>query len=133
MQKTTLLILNTIATAAVAKYMAAFAAGKDATVADLIGDIKTALWREIPSDTADGSDYENIICGLVPQTSPQSIKVAEYVHSLKGMDKNIAKIILGVCLLDGGHYIPVDFDIVKEMEDFKQSFIEELAKKLNKQ
>lgn len=34
MQKTTLLILNTIATAAVAKYMAAFAAGKDATIAD---------------------------------------------------------------------------------------------------
>lgn len=128
MQKSTLLILNTIVAAAAAKYMAAFAAGKEVTVAGLIGDVKTALWREIPAETPDGSDYENIICGLVPQTSPQSIKTAEYIHSLKGMDKNIAKIILGTCLLDGGHHIPVNFDIVKEMEEFKDSFIESINK-----
>lgn len=135
MQKNTLLILQTIVAAAAAKYMSAFAIGKEVTVADLIADIKSAIWREITSDTAiaDGSDFENILCGLVPQTSPQSVKVAEYVHSLKGMDKNIAKIILGVCLLDGDHYIPVDFNIVKEMEEFKDSFISELVKKLNKQ
>ena len=129
MQKNTLLILTTVATAAVAKFKADFAAGKDATVADIISNIKTALWREIPSDTADGSDYENIVCGIVPQTSPQSRKVGEYVHSLKGMDKNIAKIILAMRLIDGEHYIPVNFNIQKEMEEFKDSFISEINKK----
>lgn len=128
MQKNTLLILTTVATAAVAKFKADFAAGKNPTVADLISNIKTALWREIPSDTADGSDYENIVCGLVPQTSKQSVKTAEYVHALKGMDKNIAKIILAVHLIDGEHYIPVDFDLQKEMEEFKDSFISEINK-----
>ena len=127
MQKNTLLILTTVA-AAVSKFKADFAAGKSPTVADLISNIKTSLWREIPSDTADGSDYENIVCGLVPQTSKQSVKTAEYVHALKGMDKNIAKIILAIRLIDGEHYIPVDFDIAKEMEEFKDSFIESLNK-----
>ena len=128
MQTSTLLILNTIAAAAVAKFKADFAAGKQPTVADLIGNIKTALWREIPVDTPDGSDYENIVCGLIPRTSPQSVKVGEYVKSLKGLDKNIAKIILGLKLIDGGHHIPVDFDISKEMEVFKDSFILEINK-----
>ena len=129
MQKTTLLILTTIATTAVARYRAAYVAGKQPTVADLISDIKTALWGEIPVDTPDGSDYENIVCGIVPQTSAQSIKVGEYVKAAKGLDKNIAKIILGLRLIDEERYIPVDFNIVKEMEDFKQSFIEEINKK----
>lgn len=128
MQKTTLLILTTIATAAVARYKAAYVAGKYPTVADLICDIKSALWREIPSDTPDGSDYENIVCGIIPQTSPQSVKVGEFVKGLKGLDKNIAKIILGLRLIDGELRIPVDFDLVKEMEDFKQSFISEISK-----
>ena len=128
MQKTTLLILTTIATAAVARYKAAYVAGKQPTVADLICDIKSALWREIPADTPDGSDYENIVCGIVPQTSPQATKVGEHVKALKGLDKNIAKIILGIRLIDGEHYIPVDFDLQKEMEDFKQSFISEINK-----
>ena len=129
MQKSTLLVLSTIATAAVAKYKADFAGGKQPTVADIISNIKTALWREVPSDTADGTDYENIVCGLIPQTSKQSIKTAEYVHALKGMDKNIAKIILAIRLIDGEHYIPVDFDISREMEEFKDSFISEINKK----
>ena len=128
MQKTTLLILTTIATTAVARYKAAYVAGKQPTVADLICDIKSALWREIPSDTPDGSDYENIVCGIIPRTSPQSVKVGEYVKSLKELDKNIAKIILGLKLIDGGHHIPVDFDISKEMEEFKDSFISEINK-----
>ena len=129
MQKNTLLILTTIATAAVSRYRAAYVAGKQPTVADLICDIKSALWREIPADTPDGSDYENIVCGIIPQTSPQATKVGEYVKGLKGLDKNIAKIILGIKLIDGERYIPVDFDISKEMEEFKSSFIEEINKK----
>ena len=129
MQKSTLLILTTVAAAAVAKFKADFAAGKSPTVADLISNIKTALWREIPSDTADGSDYENIVCGIIPQTSPQSRKIGEYVTSLKGMDKNIAKIILAIKLIDGEHYIPVDFNLQQEMEEFKDSFIQEINKK----
>ena len=129
MQKTTLLILTTIANAAVARYKAAFVAGKQPTVGDLICDVKSALWREIPSDTPDGSDYENIVCGLIPQTSPQATKVGECVKSLKGLDKNIAKIILGLRLIDGELRIPVDFDIQKEMEEFKDSFISEINKK----
>lgn len=128
MQKTTLLILTTIANAAEARYKAAFVAGKKPTVGDLICDIKSALWREIPSDTPDGSDYENIVCGLIPQTSPQATKVGEYVKSLKGLDKNIAKIILGLRLIDGELRIPVYFDIQKEMEEFKDSFISEINK-----
>ena len=128
MQKNTLLILTTIATAAVSRYRAAYVAGKQPTVADLICDIKSALWREIPADTPDGSDYENIVCGIVPQTSAQSIKVGEYVKAAKGLDKNIAKIILGLKLIDGERYIPVDFDLQKEMEEFKDSFISEINK-----
>ena len=129
MQTSTLLILNTLAAASVAKFKADFIAGKKPTVDSLINDIKSALWREVPADTADGSDYENIVCGIVPQTSPQSRQSGEYVVALKGIDKSIAKIILGIHLLDGEHYIPVDFDLQKEMEDFKQSFIEEINKK----
>lgn len=129
MQKTTLLILTTIANAAVARYKAAYQPRKQPTVADLICDIKSALWREIPSDTPDGSDYENIVCGLIPQTSPQATKVGEYIKSLKGLDKNIAKIILGLRMIDGELRIPVDFDIQKEMEEFKDSFISEINKK----
>ena len=128
MQKSTLLVLTTIAAAAVARYKAAYVAGKQPTVSDLIYDIKSALWREIPSDTPDGSDYENIVCGLIPQTSPQATKVGEYVKSLTGIEKNIAKIILGIKLIDGERYIPVDFDIQKEMEEFKDSFIQEINK-----
>lgn len=128
MQTSTLLILNTLAAASVAKFKADFIAGKKPTVDSLINDIKSALWREVPSDTADGSDYENIVCGIVPQTSPQSRKIGECVIGLKGLEKNIAKIILGIHLLDGEHYIPVDFDLVKEMEGFKQSFISEINK-----
>ena len=129
MQTTTLLILNTIAAAAVAKFKANFVAGKQPTVDGLIGDIKSALWREIPADAPEGSDYEKIVCGIVPQTSPQSVRVGEFVLGLKGLDKNIAKIILGIRWLDGEHYIPVDFDIKKEMEEFKDSFISEINKK----
>lgn len=46
LQKSTLLILNTIATAAVAKFQADFAAGKQPTVNGLISTIKTGIWRE---------------------------------------------------------------------------------------
>lgn len=103
-------------------------AGKQPTVGDLIADIKTAIWKEIPSNIPDGSDHEKIVCGIIPQTSPQSRKIGEYVIGLNGLEKNVAKIILGLKLLDGEFYIPVDFDLQKEMEGFKSSFIEEINK-----
>lgn len=117
----------TIAAAAVAKFQADFAAGKQPTVAGLVSTIKTGIWREV-NDAPEGSDYELIVCGIVPQSSQQAAKAAEYVKGLSGIEKNIAKIILGLKLLDGGFYIPVDFDLVKEMEEFKSSFIEEINK-----
>lgn len=129
MQKSTLLVLTTIATAAVEKYKADFAAGRNPTVLDIIINIKNALWREVSAETPDGSDAENIVCGLIPQTSPQSIKTGEYVKTLTSLDRNIAKIILGTRLLDGEMYLPAGFDMAKEIEEFKSSFISELNKK----
>lgn len=128
MQKSTLLILNTIATAAVAKFKADFSAGKQPTVDGLISTIKTSIWREV-NDAPDGSDYELIVCGIIPQSSAHAAKVGEYVKTLSGIEKNIAKIILGIKLLDGGFHIPADFNLQQEMEEFKDSFISEINKK----
>lgn len=81
------------------------------------------------NDAPDGSDYELIVCGIVPQSSKHAAEVGEFVKGLKGLEKNIAKIILGTKLLDDGFHIPADFDIKKEMEEFKDSFISEINKK----
>ena len=128
MQKSTLLVLNTITAAAVAKFQTDIAAGKQPTVEGLISAIKTAIWREV-NDAPDGSDYELIVCGIIPQSSEHAAKTGEYVKSLQGMEKNIAKIILGIKLLDGGFHIPADFNLQQEMEEFKDSFISEINKK----
>lgn len=128
MQKSTLLVLNTIAAAAVAKFQADFAAGKQPTVNGLINTIKTGIWREA-NMAPEGSDYEKIVCGIIPQSSKHATEVGEYVQGLSGLEKNIAKIILGIKLLDGGFHIPADFNLQQEMEEFKDSFISEINKK----